>query len=96
MKSALFAVLAICVFASDAFAVGCGGMVCNNNPTCQSLRNAGNCEAARAAGGTKPNTGASGKTASECQQQAGFTFAQWQAGQTTKAQRRAWDKCMGR
>ncbi|MBR0725305.1 hypothetical protein [Bradyrhizobium manausense] len=95
MKSTFYAVIAICVFASEAMAAGCGGMVCNNNPTCQSLRNAGNCEAARAAGGMKPN-GTSGKTAGECRQQVGFTQAQWEAGQTTKAQRRAWDRCMGR
>ena len=31
-----------------------------------------------------------------CRQQAGFTLQQWKAGQTTREQRRAWDRCMGR
>lgn len=52
MKSIFLAIVAVVAFTSIAEAAGCGGMVCNNNPTCQSLRNAGSCDAARAAGGT--------------------------------------------
>jgi hypothetical protein len=29
-----------------------------------------------------------------CQQRAGFTQAQWEAGQTTKTQRSGWESCM--
>lgn len=29
-----------------------------------------------------------------CQQRAGFTQAQWEAGQTSRAQRKAWERCM--
>lgn len=97
MKSIFLAIIAISAFAAtEAAAAGCSQMVCNHNPTCQAARNAGNCNAARAAGGTMPRSGGSGKTGAECQRQAGFTQAQWQAGQTTQAQRRAWSKCMGR
>ena len=97
MNSTFSAIIAISAFAAtEVAAEGCRQMVCNNNPVCQQARNAGNCAAARAAGGTMPVPGGSGRTGGECQRQAGFTQAQWAAGQTTAAQRRAWDRCMGR
>jgi len=53
MKSLFLAVFAVIAFsATGAAAAGCGQMVCHDNPVCQVARNSGNCEAARAAGGT--------------------------------------------
>jgi hypothetical protein len=65
MKSICLAIVAVLAFvATEAAAASCRQMVCNNNPTCQALRNAGNCDAARAAGGTMP--GASTATGRNC------------------------------
>lgn len=44
-------VIAVLAITANEAAAACGGMVCNNNPTCQQLRNAGKCDVARAAGG---------------------------------------------
>lgn len=49
MKSLFLAIATILAFATTAEAKPCGDMVCHNNPTCQRLRNAGNCARAAAA-----------------------------------------------
>jgi hypothetical protein len=58
---------------------------CHHDPLCQANRD-----------GTSAQRRGNGRSGGECRRIVGFTEEQWRAGQTTSAQRRAWDKCMGR
>jgi hypothetical protein len=57
MKSICLAIISVFALTAAAEAAGCRQMICYNNPSCQQLRNAGKCAAARAAGGTMPSGG---------------------------------------
>lgn len=63
---------------------------CHHDPVCQAKRDGISVQEARRRDAGGPSNGA------ECRARAGFTLEQWSAGQTTKSQRRAWDRCMGR